>query len=74
MSAGAWEPEKRKYFLVPKLRLGMPSSTLRVECSLNTIVINSYLTGNAERWGKAFPNGIWERENKSFIICNPCRS
>ena len=48
--------------LVPKLRLGMPSSTLRVECSPNTMVINFFLTGNAERCAKAFPNGVWERE------------
>jgi len=41
----------------------MPSSTLRVERSSNKH--NSYqffLTGNAERCVKAFPNGVWERD------------
>jgi len=39
-------------FLVPKFHLGMPSMTLRVIPFLD----------NAERCGKAFQNGVWERE------------
>jgi hypothetical protein len=59
-----------RLFLVPKLRLGMPSSTLRVEQSINKLGklclgVHSRTLCVLQRGAlrNSFPNGIWEREN-----------